>query len=130
MVVKESHIYEHALLVIHRLFLAALRLGLQLYRCVFVFAPAQQRAHGIACGNPDRMQQRAIQSLAENKDAVVGAARRGPAAFVPGGRADEIKFAQPALRRLAENFIDQQLSWTVTAKSLVISGLGQKIPAA
>src|SRR6478609_11451103 len=75
------------------------------------------------------MQQRAIQALAENKDAVVGAARRGPAAFVPGGRADEIKFAQPALRRLAENFVDQQLSRTVTAKSLVISGLGQKIPA-
>jgi hypothetical protein len=54
------------------LFLASLRLGFQLYRSILVFQPAHQLAYRIARGNSGRMQERPVQAIAENKNAIVG----------------------------------------------------------
>src|SRR5438445_1820052 len=75
------------------------------------------------------MQQCAVQALTEDEYAIVGPPLRGPSALVPGGRTHKVKLMQTALRRLAQNLIYQQLPRTMAAKSFVISGFGQKIPA-
>src|ERR1051326_793597 len=111
-------------------FVRALWFGSQLQRFALVLLAAQEPAREVAGGDARCVQQAAVPVVAKDEDAIAGAPRRGPAALVPGGRTDKIKFVQAALRRLVQDFMYQKLARAVAAIRFVIAGLGQEVTAA